>query len=95
MALAEAMQLNPAHALIHQVGGREFLLIERYDRIFDSGGNRERLHQEDFCQALGAICARGWACQTTGQKADLGFGEILACDSASTSRGSQTWVCAT
>ena len=55
MALAEAMQLKPAKALIHKVGDREFLLVERYDRILDSGGNRERLHQEDFCQALGVV----------------------------------------
>ena len=55
MALAEAMQLQPAKALIHKVRGREFLLVERYDRILDSSGHRERLHQEDFCQALGVV----------------------------------------
>jgi serine/threonine-protein kinase HipA len=55
MALAEAMQLKPARALIHKVGDREFLLVERYDRIVDSQGNRQRLHQEDFCQALGVV----------------------------------------
>ena len=32
--------------------GREFLLIERYDREVTVDGVR-RLHQEDFCQALG------------------------------------------
>ena len=41
MALAEAMQLKPARALIHKVGDREFLLIERYNRILGSDGNRE------------------------------------------------------
>jgi serine/threonine-protein kinase HipA len=55
MALAEAMYLKPARALIHKVGDREFLLVERYDRIVDSQGNRQRLHQEDFCQALGVV----------------------------------------
>jgi serine/threonine-protein kinase HipA len=30
-----------------------FVLIERYDRKFLSDGTVERLHQEDFCQALG------------------------------------------
>ncbi|NBO41544.1 MAG: type II toxin-antitoxin system HipA family toxin [Betaproteobacteria bacterium] len=55
MALAEAMQLKPAHTLIHKVEDREFLLIERYDRILGSDGTRERLHQEDFCQALGVV----------------------------------------
>ena len=55
MALAEAMQLKPASALIHKVDGREFLLVERYDRIVGLNGNRHRLHQEDFCQALGVV----------------------------------------
>jgi serine/threonine-protein kinase HipA len=31
---------------------REFLLVERYDRVLGEEGVR-RLHQEDFCQALG------------------------------------------
>jgi serine/threonine-protein kinase HipA len=55
MALAKAMQLKPASAEIHQVGEREFLLVERYDRIVDANGDRQRLHQEDFCQALGVV----------------------------------------
>lgn len=55
MALAEAMQLKPAKANIHQVLDRSFLLVERYDRMIDAQGRRQRLHQEDFCQALGVI----------------------------------------
>ena len=55
MALAEAMQLKPAKALIHHVNGREYLLVERYDRVIDLKGRRQRLHQEDFCQALGVV----------------------------------------
>jgi serine/threonine-protein kinase HipA len=55
MALAEAMQLKPASALIHEVGGHEFLLVERYDRLVGTQGDRQRLHQEDFCQALGVV----------------------------------------
>ncbi|HTD57749.1 MAG TPA: type II toxin-antitoxin system HipA family toxin [Solirubrobacteraceae bacterium] len=35
-----------------RVEGRDFLLVERYDRVHDEHGVR-RLHQEDFCQALG------------------------------------------
>jgi serine/threonine-protein kinase HipA len=34
---------------------RSFLLVERYDRLFDGQGHRQRLHQEDFSQALGVI----------------------------------------
>lgn len=52
MALAEAMQLKPAKSKIHVVLDRSFLLVERYDRLIDTQGRRQRLHQEDFCQAL-------------------------------------------
>lgn len=55
MALAEAMQLNPAKSKVHWVLGHSFLLVERYDRLIDTQGHRHRLHQEDFCQALGVV----------------------------------------
>ena len=55
MALAEAMQLKPAKSKVHQVLDRSFLLVERYDRHIDAQGYRQRLHQEDFCQALGVV----------------------------------------
>jgi serine/threonine-protein kinase HipA len=55
MALAEAMQLNPAKSKVHFVLDRSFLLVERYDRLIDAWGHRQRVHQEDFCQALGVV----------------------------------------
>ncbi len=55
MALAEAMQLKPAKSKVHRVLDRSFLLVERYDRLIDARGQRQRLHQEDFCQALGVV----------------------------------------
>lgn len=55
MALAEAMQLKPARSQVHAVLNRPFLLVERYDRVVDAQGCRQRLHQEDFCQALGVV----------------------------------------
>jgi len=55
MALAEAMQLKPAKSNIHLVLDRSFLLVERYDRLINAQGHRRRLHQEDFCQALGVV----------------------------------------
>jgi serine/threonine-protein kinase HipA len=55
MALAEAMQLRPAKSKVHLVLDRSFLLVERYDRLIDAKGRRQRLHQEDFCQALGVV----------------------------------------
>jgi serine/threonine-protein kinase HipA len=55
MALAETLQFKPAPAQIHTVQGREFLLVTRYDRVLNNLQHRQRLHQEDFCQALGVV----------------------------------------
>ena len=55
LALAEAMQFKPAKPLVVSVLGRQFLLVERYDRVADAQGQRQRLHQEDFCQALSVV----------------------------------------
>lgn len=52
LALARAIGLNAAKATILEIAGRKGLLVERYDRIVRDG-NLVRLHQEDFCQALG------------------------------------------
>lgn len=41
----------------HRAAGREFLLVERYDREHTDRGTR-RLHQEDFCQALAVPTGR-------------------------------------
>lgn len=53
MALARACGLNVAPVDIRKVEDIDYLLAERYDRIRDSEENIQRLHQEDFCQALG------------------------------------------
>lgn len=45
------------------VAGRPYLLIARYDRSFDEGGRAHRLHQEDFCQALGIPPERKYAAE--------------------------------
>jgi serine/threonine-protein kinase HipA len=55
LALAEAVRLKPARSKIHTVGDRRFLLVERYDRTLDADGRLQRLHQEDFCQALSVV----------------------------------------
>lgn len=55
MALAEVMQLKPAKSTVNTVLNHPFLLVERYDRLMDAQGSRLRLHQEDFCQALGVV----------------------------------------
>ena len=58
MRLAAALKLDVARASIHGIGDQRFLLVERYDRQLvkqDKAGQiqLQRLHQEDFCQALG------------------------------------------
>ncbi|HEY5941928.1 MAG TPA: type II toxin-antitoxin system HipA family toxin [Solirubrobacterales bacterium] len=52
MALAAAAGLDVAAAEPREAGGREFLLVRRYDRDPGAPGDA-RIHQEDFCQALG------------------------------------------
>lgn len=53
MKLAAAIGLDVAPVEARIVAGRPFLLIERYDRRRELDGRVARLHQEDFCQALG------------------------------------------
>jgi serine/threonine-protein kinase HipA len=53
MRLAKALGLNVASVEARLVEGRKFLLVERYDRALSSDGILSRVHQEDFCQALG------------------------------------------
>lgn len=53
MALARGCGLNAASIEVGKVEGIDYLLAERYDRISEEDGSIRRLHQEDFCQALG------------------------------------------
>jgi serine/threonine-protein kinase HipA len=53
MALARACDLNAAPVEIGKIEDIDYLLVRRYDRIRGDDGSIRRLHQEDFCQALG------------------------------------------
>ncbi|MEY9326241.1 serine/threonine protein kinase HipA of HipAB toxin-antitoxin module [Sinorhizobium fredii] len=53
MKLASAIGLDVAPVEPRSAKGRSFLLVERYDRVRDDVGVVRRIHQEDFCQALG------------------------------------------
>lgn len=53
MALAAEVGLVVAPAEARVVSDRRFLLVTRYDRVLNPDANVIRLHQEDFCQALG------------------------------------------
>lgn len=60
MRLARQVGLSVAQVDYRCVRGRAFLLVERYDRIAGDG-RVKRLHQEDFCQALGFPSSRKYA----------------------------------
>lgn len=53
LALAKAIDLNAVAAEIGDAQGRPYLLVERYDRVRGPDNRPRRVHQEDFCQALG------------------------------------------
>jgi len=52
LALARAMDLPAASSERLQIGDESAICVERYDR-YQSDGQWFRIHQEDFCQALG------------------------------------------
>jgi serine/threonine-protein kinase HipA len=62
MKLAAEAGLPAASVETINVNGIDCLLVERYDRIHGQGPGAEtaveRLHQEDFCQALGIVPER-------------------------------------
>jgi len=53
MTLAQAVGLNAPNTEYRQIGRKPCILVQRYDRTTDETGHTTRLHQEDFCQALG------------------------------------------
>jgi len=53
MRLAARVGLGAAPVEIGTTGGIKFLQVERYDRRLLPDDRFERVHQEDFCQALG------------------------------------------
>lgn len=52
LTLARRCGINAARVTTGKAGTRDYLLVTRYDRI-EQDGRWRRLHQEDFCQALG------------------------------------------
>ncbi|MCF8027228.1 MAG: type II toxin-antitoxin system HipA family toxin [Desulfobacteraceae bacterium] len=54
MAIAERIGLTVSPATV-LTSPEEVYVVERYDRYRDSTGVLRRLHQEDFCQALGLM----------------------------------------
>jgi len=65
MTLARACGLSAAEVTTGRAGGRDYLLVTRYDRVVTPDGI-VRLHQEDFCQALGMFPAMKYQANQTG-----------------------------
>ena len=61
MRLAQSIGLPVAPVEPRTVRHQKFLLIERYDRALAANGTVRRIHQEDFCQALGIWPHRKYA----------------------------------
>jgi len=57
LRIGAGLGVDVAKASPRRAAGRELLPVERYDRERIEGGTR-RLHQEDFCQALGIPARR-------------------------------------
>jgi len=54
MTLARNMGLPVPNLIMHKTE-YPLYIIERFDRIMDTEGRLKRIHQEDFCQALGML----------------------------------------
>jgi serine/threonine-protein kinase HipA len=65
LTLARRMKIPTPDVTTGRAGKRTFLLVKRYDRT-DVGGRCRRLHQEDYCQALGLPPSAKYECNQTG-----------------------------
>lgn len=55
MKLAQRCGLNVAEVELKDTGDAPYLIITRYDRHRAGNGRLRRIHQEDFCQAMGIL----------------------------------------
>jgi serine/threonine-protein kinase HipA len=65
LTLARRIKLSTPNVTTGRAGQRTYLLVERYDRRYVSGRWR-RLHQEDYCQALGRPPSAKYEANKTG-----------------------------
>jgi len=75
--LAGLCALPTVTAELRTIGQSRHLLVRRYDRVVDPAGTIRRLHQEDFCQALGVPPGRKYE-QEGGPRFDQCFGLVEA-----------------
>lgn len=55
LELAARLGMPAARPEVLRIDGEPVLAVERYDRVREPDGSLRRLHQEDFCQALGVV----------------------------------------
>jgi serine/threonine-protein kinase HipA len=65
LTLARRMKIPTPDVTTGTAGKRTFLLVKRYDRT-EVGGRWRRLHQEDYCQALGTPPSAKYETNRTG-----------------------------
>ncbi|MGH9303760.1 MAG: HipA domain-containing protein [Acidimicrobiales bacterium] len=53
MRVAKHLGLPVAEVETTEIAGRKLIVVERYDRDVAADGTVRRIHQEDFCQAMG------------------------------------------
>ncbi len=67
LTIARRVGLNASRVTTGKADKRTYLLVTRYDRI-EQAGRWRRLHQEDFCQALGKPPSAKYEANQTGIK---------------------------
>jgi serine/threonine-protein kinase HipA len=67
LTLAKRMRIPTPEVTTGRAGRRAYLLVKRYDRA-DVGGRCRRLHQEDYCQALGKPPSAKYESNQTGTR---------------------------
>jgi serine/threonine-protein kinase HipA len=65
LTLAKRMKIQAPNITTGKAGKRSYLLVGRYDRT-NGGGRWRRLHQEDYCQALGTPPSAKYESNQTG-----------------------------
>jgi serine/threonine-protein kinase HipA len=65
LTLAKRMGISTPDIITGQAGKRTYLLVKRYDRK-ELAGRWRRLHQEDYCQALGKAPSAKYESNQTG-----------------------------
>lgn len=63
MRLAAELGLPVAPVELRRAKDQSYLLVERYDRALGEDGRPGRIHQEDFCQALGVTPEHKYAAE--------------------------------